>query len=1413
MKEKVVGIDLGTGSLGISVRNLSLGESLEKQLEWFSVTTFESGTSSDQTGEHTLAADRRSHVQSRRLKEHSRWKRWSTLSLLIDYNMCPMSRQSLERWCTYDKSRGLKREFPVDDDAFMRWLRMDFDGDGKSDLTAFQLRRKLVEEQFDFTKPINRYKLGRAIYHIAQHRGFKSSKGETLSGQEEDVKEVQVNADNLEETMKKSEERKSKDLSEYMAEHGYKTVGQAFASLEDAGIRVRNSRYQAVRSQNVAEIDEYFHFQEGLREYEDLHKRLVSTKKGEGTLFYKLPLRSQKGHIGKCTFEKNKRRCPISHPEYEKYRAWGFINNIKYRKSTKGCWLELPLELKKLLYQKVFTAYVRKDFPFEKIREFLEKQLGMTFKNVEGIKTINYKDKTLVAGCPVTARLQNIAAIFDTNIEKLYLQGTKTRSSHSIKNTEKHSVTYNAEDLWHFCFEADEIEDVKQFARNSLGWEDKATDALCKLWASIEQGYAPLSLKALKNINRMLEYGLKTSDAIFLAKVPDITGIEESSIPQLIEQYEKEVKAPSDRNLRIGRIVNTLISKYKSLAPRDRFADHDFGYQLQQDDKDDIVQCIMDNDSLFTLMDATEQQQMINEVTRLYQSFFADIHRDYVKTPKLADTLAEKLKEKFTAVDESKWKLPYHPSMVSDFPRNKEDEGLLGSPRIGAIRNPTVLRALNVLRKTLNTMIVDGLIDPQETRLVVETTRVNNDINKRWAIEKYNNERRDANKAIWNILKEYYPNKDIKDEDVDAARYVLEQSGEDIYTDDKPDDLHYRNQIKKYKLWLEQGCCCLYTGRVIRLSNMLSENYCDLEHTIPRSLSFDSSDKNLTICDAYYNRHIKQNRIPTQLPNYEHDATIDGQVYTAIKPRLKNWEEKVERLSQNVLFWKNKARRAHTEDSKNACIRQKLLWQMEFDYWRQKLDRFKMKTENLTDGFRNSQLVDTGIITRYAVLYLKTLFSSVDVQNGQSTSAFRKIFGIPQKDRSSNYHHAVDATILTMIPQSAKRDRMLKLFYQIDELKRDCHDVSGLQFQLNKELEDCDLGRGLAGIDDFIARQVMVDYYKQDRTLQKNVRPVIRKGKPLMNKTATGKLEPVTFCSDSIRGELHKQTFFGAIRRREDQKTLFVVREPLKYKTSNKDSGFKDWKELNDRLVDLNFKEKSSDLKPMVKMMMNQFPKGTSFKDACEQGIYMLDKDGRKVNRIRHIRCYGKNVTNPMRVKRHTYPSDKEYKQYVWVALADGSVYALCEYANGSSKVYKRYTYMDISENRKMGLEDIPVCLTDKNGKQFNLRRKICKGDMLLIYRDAPEELLHLDSAELSKRLYKVQSFERKNDIILRHHLLSTGETNSDDGKEKKRDRGESIKDFAKLPNIIRSSITSFKFLQKNVDYIFNKEGLRLMTI
>ena len=1353
MKEKVVGIDLGTGSLGILLRNLDLGDNIIDQLEWFSVTTFNAGTGMSQTGEYTLASDRRSHIQSRRLKEHSRWKRWATLALLLEYDMCPMKQESLEKWSVYDKNRNLKREYPVDDQAFAQWLRLDFNGDGIPDYTSpFQLRRELIEKQLDFSLPENRYKLGRAIYHIALHRGFKSSKGETLAELEEGSKDASVSTDDIDSAMKKSEEKKSKDLTEYMESHHLKTVGQAFAYLEDEGIRIRNSRYQAVRSQNIDEINEYFNFQEGLCDYQDLHNKLISTKKGIGTLFYKPPLRPQKSHIGKCIFEKNKRRCPISHPEYEKYRAWAFINNIRYKEQPEDAWRELSLEVKKLLYQEIFVSKVRKDFQFEVIRKFLEKRLGLVFVNTEKAKTINYKDNTLVAGCPVTARLQNIADYFDTDTEHFEQKGSKTRDTHTNRpEREKHTVVYHAMDLWNFCFDTDEKEDIMSFAQKSLGWDEQATDRLCKLWNSIDQGYATLSLKAIRNINRMLVYGLKTSDAVFLAKVPDITGMDEEGVKELIDSYIGRVKGEVDKEVRICRLANILIANYKSLPLQDRFADHDYGYQLRDDDKQAVIRCIVDNDRDFSLLDALEQQEIIDRVTNLYQSFFADIHRDFVKAPRIVDSLKEVLIQKYPGTDDSKWEKLYHPSMLSDFPRDKNNANHLGSPNIGAIRNPTVLRTLNVLRSVINKMIDEGLIDPQETRLVVETTRVNNDINKRWAINKYNEERRDENKTIKNILQEYYPEKDINDDDVDKARYVLEQSEEDLYGEDG----RFQHLVKKYKLWLEQGCRCLYTGHMINLSNLLNGELFDTEHTVPRSISFDSSDKNLTLCDSYYNRHVKKNMIPSQLPNYEHDVEIDGHTYTAIKPRLQKWEEKVERLSKNVTFWKNKAKRAQTESYKNTCTRQKLLWQMEYDYWRNKLDRFKMKPADLTDGFRNSQLVDTGIITKYALLYLKTIFRSVEVQNGQSTSAFRKIFGIPEKDRSTHYHHAVDAAILTLIPVSSQRSRMLKLFYEIDEMKRGGHEYSGLQFQLNKEIESCGIGKGAATIDQYIENHVLVNYYKQDRTLQD---------------------------ANGIRGKLHAETFLGAITQWNNEEIKYVKRVELKYKKSSLDSGFKSWDDLESAIVN----------KQLVQIMKSQFPEGTTFQEACEQGIYMLNKRGEKINRIRHIRIEVKEK-HPLAIKKHTYLSDKDYKQYYYAGMGD--LYVMCEYKNQQEKAYQIYSLFSIAENRKCGIEDIPSSIIGKKGNRLLLNRVIKPGDMVLIYKDTPEELYDLDTAALSKRLYRVPNgaFESDGRINLCHHLYAS------------QGKGQSIKDYNNLPPIIRCGASTIRFLQKDVDFSFEK--------
>ena len=77
-----------------------------------------------------MAAQRSAHRRSRGLNEVRRRRLWATLNLLIKHGFCPMSSESLMRWCTYDKRKGLFREYPIDDKDFNAWILLDFNGDG-----------------------------------------------------------------------------------------------------------------------------------------------------------------------------------------------------------------------------------------------------------------------------------------------------------------------------------------------------------------------------------------------------------------------------------------------------------------------------------------------------------------------------------------------------------------------------------------------------------------------------------------------------------------------------------------------------------------------------------------------------------------------------------------------------------------------------------------------------------------------------------------------------------------------------------------------------------------------------------------------------------------------------------------------------------------------------------------------------------------------------------------------------------------------------------------------------------------------------------------------------------------------------------------------------------------------------------
>ena len=1391
---KILGIDLGTGSIGVSLRNPNLGSSLFEQLEYFSSDIFQSGVGKDKSGEYSLAAERSSHRQSRRLKASRRRRLWATLELLIEYGLCPLDSLLLKDWKTYDKSKALFRSYPNSDKAFSSWIMMDFDCDGIPDYSSpYQLRRELATVQLDFAKAENKRKLGRALYHIAQRRGFKSSKRETMSAQENDNKEsFDLSDKDIALEMQKSESKLSQDLKQYMAEHQCHTVGEAFACLEDEGIRVRNSRYAAVRTQYEDEIRFIFDFQNGLSLDSDLFKRLISKKKGVGTIFYRKPLRSQKWLVGKCTLETNKTRCPISHPEYEKFRAFCLLNNIKIRTDYLSDWHPLTVETKRLLFDQIFTKRVKADFPFKDIREKLQILLHQRFDGdcTKERRTINYKDKVSIAGCPVIARVRNLLG---DEWEQFHAMGQKQRTSHSKHHIGKHCVEYSAYDIWHICYETDDPEYLTEFALQKLNWDEDQAKKLVRLWSTQAQGYAMLSLKAITNINRFLEMGLIYSDAVLLAKIPDIIPMTNDDIKNLVNVYTDTIKDSITQEKTCNTIVNSLIANYKATDVTHQFAFHNTSYTLDEADRREVERQIVETIGIKTwgLMDVDEQRQIYDTVERKYQEFFSSTQRDYFKLPKLSDALIEYLTGKYPNIPLRQWKKLYHPSQISLYNVDKvTDSGSevlrLGSPSIGAMRNPVARKTLNILRRKINAMLDAGLIDVDDTRIVVETTRQFNDSNMRWAIETYQRERENENQEIRKLLEELLPGRKMSESDITAARIAFEQQGVDKY---KEKGRVFGIDVSKYRLWKEQGGICMYTGKLISISNLFKDGCFDVEHTIPRSLSFDSSDMNLTMCDTYYNRSIKQNRIPTELPNFEHDAVINGVLYTAIKPRLEAWENRVERLRDNVNFWKAQSRKAIEKSRKDYCIRQRHLWEMELNYWQGKVSRFTM-TE-VTDGFRNSQLVDTGIITKYATLYLKSLFHNVEVQKGSATAEFRKMLGIQamdeKKNRSLHSHHAIDATVLTLIPVAAKRQKMLKLYYEIEELKELGLNSDDKKAMLRHEIEECEFEKDVSLIPSYIEEHIVAKHHSEDRTFDHSKR------RPDKNNHVAG--------GDSVRGRLHKDTYYGAIKLPQeigtgidrmpmvkDGKFVYPANDAITMVMNVEITSFtseKDFSIIIDPRVRMS----------IAKAVEKRLGEGLSFKEAINQPFWMLnddgieikeDKNGKPISPIRHVRCKVKagrgfmTAEKALEIRQHNFVStksnvnvpNKDYKRKVYAQNDTNYLYLLYEgikkgKVDRKSRIVNLWEATLLKKNYSHQTIDTIIRetsdynhITEKN-VEYRLSAIIRVGDYVLLWKDSPDELRGMDVAHLSTRLYIVVKFNTTGaDLLyLKAHLSAKIET------------------------------------------------------
>jgi len=477
MNKRILGIDTGTNSLGWAVVDKK-GDG-NYTLVCKGSLIFQEGVKVEKGIESSKAADRTSHRALRKQYFRRRLRKIEVLKALIGFDWCPyLTPEALHNW-------HVKKTYPLDE-AFIAWQRTN----DNLDENPYYYRHLCLHERLDLSKQADRYILGRAMYHLAQRRGFLSNRLEQGSDDE---------------TGKVKEAISS--LSKSMAEAGCEYLGDYFYKIYK-----EKGNTERIRTQYTDREEHY------KKEFYAICKRQALSDDQisilEKALYFQRPLKSQRQGVGKCTFEPTRPRVADSHPAFEMFRMLSFVNNIK----VKG---PHDVELRPLSpeeYEKAKPMFFRKSkpqFDFEDIAKAIAGKDKYQYIKEVGDKEykFNYRLSQSVTGCPTIASLMSIFGddYVSAIAERYILSGNK--SPEQMLN-----------DVWNVLYSFSDKDKVKQWGEEKLQLNNEEAEKFSKI--KLTHSFASLSLSAVNKILPWLEQGLIYPHAVLMAKVPDIVGEE-----------------------------------------------------------------------------------------------------------------------------------------------------------------------------------------------------------------------------------------------------------------------------------------------------------------------------------------------------------------------------------------------------------------------------------------------------------------------------------------------------------------------------------------------------------------------------------------------------------------------------------------------------------------------------------------------------------------------------------------------------------------------------------------------------------------------------------------------------------------------------------------------------------------------
>jgi CRISPR-associated endonuclease Csn1 len=292
-KPYILGLDLGVQSIGWAIIDLDDGDH-PCALRRAGVRCFDSGVGNET--EIQMGKDESNNAKRREARQHRRqlFRRAQRLKRVLRalQKTGLMPQGSLKPACRHEMMLKLDRE-----------LSAQFAPDGDRvahHVVPYLLRARALD------KPIPPHALGRALFHLAQRRGFLSNKKARKEKDDEGVVKAGIS-----------------QLKTECEQAGARTLGEFFAGLDPEDRRIRG-RWTS-RAMYLDEFEKIWAAQS------QHHANLADGAKASirHAIFFQRPLKSQKERIGRCELEPHHRRAAMATLLAQRFRYLQKLNDLE----------------------------------------------------------------------------------------------------------------------------------------------------------------------------------------------------------------------------------------------------------------------------------------------------------------------------------------------------------------------------------------------------------------------------------------------------------------------------------------------------------------------------------------------------------------------------------------------------------------------------------------------------------------------------------------------------------------------------------------------------------------------------------------------------------------------------------------------------------------------------------------------------------------------------------------------------------------------------------------------------------------------------------------------------------------------------------------------------------------------------